>query len=165
MPPARIPTAVAAAVPTLVPSAEPAAVPAAAVSVTAVVSHTPHPTKKPTPVPALPTVAATPALSGAAQQRVEQWLAHPIEMRARRAHDIAQWATKVIVAQPDSADARRLRSDLPGILKRETLVALEEHRPALARMFHNAYLSLDFAPADADLARRVNAMPVPTRPR
>jgi hypothetical protein len=58
---------------------------------------------------------------------------------------------------------QQLKADLPGLLKQETLEALGQKRPFLARLFHQAYLILDFAPADAELARRVNAVPLPPR--
>jgi hypothetical protein len=92
------------------------------------------------------------------RQRLERWMTRPIEERARRAGEIAQWANKAASEHPDAADVRQMKVDLPALFKGDTLGALEQKRPYLAMMFYRAYLSLDFAPADAQLARRVNAV-------
>lgn len=49
------------------------------------------------------------------------------------------------------------RKDVAALLKSETLGALDLGRPRLAALFYKAYLSLDFAPADPDLALRMSA--------
>jgi serine/threonine protein kinase len=91
------------------------------------------------------------------RQRLERWMGRPIEERAKRAGEIAQWANKAASEHPGAPDVRQMKIDLPALFKGETLGALDQKRPYLAMMFYRAYLSLDFAPADAELARRVNA--------
>ena len=89
-------------------------------------------------------------------------MARPIEERARRAGEIAQWANKAVSEHPEAPDVKRMKVDLPVLFRGETLHALDQKRPYLAMLFYRAYLSLDSAPADAELARRVNAItPLP----
>jgi serine/threonine protein kinase len=98
------------------------------------------------------------------RQRLDRWMARPIEERARRAGEVAQWANKTVSEHPDAPDVKRMKVDLPALFRGETLGALDQKRPYLAMLFYRAYLSLDFAPADAELARRVNAIvPLPRR--
>jgi serine/threonine-protein kinase len=124
----------------------------------------PQPTRTATPSPAAPaTPTGVPSPGPEAgqdprRQRLDRWMARPIEERARRAGEIAQWANKAASERPDAPDVRQMKFDLPALLKGETLGALDLKRPYLAMMFYRAYLSLDFAPADAELARRVNAV-------
>jgi tRNA A-37 threonylcarbamoyl transferase component Bud32 len=129
-------------------------------------SATLAPTIVPTPIPTA-TETPTPAPEPNAEkrrQRLQSWMAHAIEERARRAGDIAQWANKVAAAHPNAPDVLQLKVDLPALFKRETLGALDRGRPFLATLFYRAYLSLDFAPADSGLARRVYAaVPHPRR--
>ena len=141
-------------------------------------SQTPRPKNTPLPKKApLPTKTSVPAVTPASapapltapgnaqarRQRVQRWKDHPIDERARRARELARWANFVAAQHPNAPDVQQLKIDLPALLRQETLDALAQRRPFLARLFHQAYLSLDFAPADPDLARRVNAAPVPPR--
>jgi len=98
------------------------------------------------------------------RQRIDRWIVRPIEERARRAGDVALWANKVVSEHPDAPDVKKMKVDLPPLFRGQTLGALDQKRPYLAILFYRAYLSLDFAPADAELARRVNAIgPLPRR--
>lgn len=114
---------------------------------------------------AIPTALPAPVLNDEqSRQRLKTWMARPIEERARRARDIARWANKVAAEHPDAPDVERIKRELPALFKGETLGALERHRPFLTALFYRAYLSLDFAPADPELARRVRgAVALPTR--
>ncbi len=117
------------------------------------------PAQVPTPVPpAAPAPAAVEkANTVKARQRLNRWLARPIEERAHTSLEIAKWANQVAAEHPDEAHVQQMKHDLPLLFKGEAIGALDSRKPFLANLFYRAYLALDFAPADPDLARRMNA--------
>jgi serine/threonine-protein kinase len=151
------------------PTVSPVAPPAVAAMWTATtkptraLSATHRPTRTSTPLPtAAPTLAATPVarppLFTTPRPRLEHWRSRPIEERARTAQQLAQWANQVVSQRPDAPDTASFRKDVAALFKSETLGALDQKRPRLAATFYKAYLSLDFAPADPDLALRMNSL-------
>jgi eukaryotic-like serine/threonine-protein kinase len=131
---------------------------------------TPAPTAVPTPVPtAPPTAAPAPAASAEeqekkweanpdrAQQHVGRWLSQPVQQRAHRAQDVAAWANTFARQYPDNPRVQQMKRTLPGLFKGETLAALDNKQPYLAGLFYKAYLSLEFAPQDPELDRRMAA--------
>jgi serine/threonine-protein kinase len=126
------------------------------------------PTAIPTPVPteppkAAPTEAAkaeSPAADAnnpqRALQRLQTWIARPLEDRAHRSQEIARWANKMTAEHPNAPVAKQMKRDLPRLLRDDVLAALDGKRPRIAAQFYNAYLMLDFAPADPELARRMS---------
>jgi len=50
------------------------------------------------------------------------------------------------------------RKDVAALFRSETLGALDQNRPGMAALFYRAYLSLDFAPADPELALRMKPL-------
>jgi serine/threonine-protein kinase len=131
------------------------------------------PTPLPTPVPAAaPDKPTIPEPSAAdannpekARQRLNHWMSRPVEDRARRSVDIARWANKTVAEHPDNPNVRQMTRDLPLLFKGEALAALDRKQPFVAAQFYRAYLMLDFAPADPELTRRMNAAPNQRKPR
>ena len=142
----RRPAARPTAAPTAVATPVPAAVPAPAPS-------TEEPEKKGEPNP------------DRAQQHVGRWLSQPVQQRAHRAQDVAAWANNFARQYPDNPRVQQMRRNLPGLLKGEALAALDNRQPYLAGLFYRAYLSLEFAPQDAELDRRMAAAADKTRPK
>ncbi|HYB54293.1 MAG TPA: hypothetical protein VEG84_10535, partial [Thermoanaerobaculia bacterium] len=83
--------------------------------------------------------------------------ASPIEQRAATSGELARWANRMVAEHPNASEAKQIRFEMPALFKGETLAALDQKRPRLAALFYRAYLSLDFAPADAELARRMSS--------
>ena len=169
--PTEAPTLSTAAIPSPPAASAAGNTPAVTRSHTAPHGKTPAPLPGTSPVP--PTaneIGATPAgptsapgNAAARRERLALWKSRTMEDRARRARELARWANGVVAKHPDAPDVQQLKIDLPALFKQEALNALDQNRPFFARLFHQAYLSLDFAPADADLARRIDAVPVPRR--
>jgi serine/threonine-protein kinase len=129
---------------------------------------TARPTAVPTAVPTpVPTAAPTPAPAEdeqekkadpeRAQQRVGRWLSQPVQQRAHHAQEIAMWANGMAQRYPDNPRVQQMKRNLPGLFKGETLAALDNKQPYLAGLFYKAYLSLEFAPQDPELDRRMAA--------
>ena len=123
---------------------------------------TPVPTAAPTAAPTVvPTVAETPAFDPnnpqRARQRLNNWMARPVQERAHRSIEIAKWANTMATEHPNAPQIQQMKRDLPLLFKGEALSALDRNQPNLAGLFYRAYLMLDFAPADPELARRMNA--------
>ena len=128
----------------------------------------PSPTAAPpTPVSAAVPAAATPSPEAPtaadwsnperARQRLNHWLSRPVEQRAHAAMQVAQWANKIATDHPDNPNVKQMKHDLPALFRGETLAALDNVQPFLANLFYRAYLTLDSAPPDPDLARRMKA--------
>ena len=94
----------------------------------------------------LPTSCATSCASG----RAARWIAAP-GARATWPMPPTSGSRRI----PTTRITEELKRDLPGKLKAETELALANHQPVFARMFHHAYRQLRFAPLDPDLAQRV----------
>jgi hypothetical protein len=129
----------------------------------------PPPTAVPTPVPTLVPTAAPAALPEPpaadwnnperARQRLSHWMSRPVEERARRSPEISRWANKIAAEHPDHAGVKQLKHDLPLLFKGEALAALDRGQRFIALQFYRAYTTLDFAPADPELAQRMNDAP------
>jgi serine/threonine protein kinase len=125
------------------------------------------PTRIPTQVPAavptpLPAAQPTPRTADwndpqKARQRLSHWLSRPAEERAHAAIQVSKWANKMATEYPDDANVKQMKHDLPALFRGETIGALDNRQPFLANLFYRAYLGLDFAPPDPDLARRMKA--------
>ncbi len=89
---------------------------------------------------------------------LDQWTSRPIDRRAHRAMEVANMANTWVAAHPDDPFTADLKQWLPRTLKRDTEAALGTAEPFLAMLFYRAYRQLDFAPDDADLARRVSEL-------
>jgi len=83
------------------------------------------------------------------------WKNRPAERRGRRAMEVASLANFWIATHPEDSFTAELKRTLPETLRTETGKALEEGKPGLARLFHNAYRQFRFSPPDPDLAQRV----------
>jgi serine/threonine-protein kinase len=145
--------------------AVPAVVAVETATVRPTAAHSPihRPTRTSTPSPTVPpTITSTPlptaALFTTPRPRLEKWRSRPIEERARTAQQLAQWANQVVSQRPDAPDMASFRKDVAALFKSETLGALDRNRPGMAALFYRAYLSLDFAPADPDLALRMKPL-------
>jgi len=93
-----------------------------------------------------------------ARQRLNHWMTRPMEDRVRRSPEIARWANRIAAENPDNPDVQQMKRDLPAFFKAETLGALDRRQPFVAMAFYRAYRMLDFAPADPELAQRMNAL-------
>lgn len=120
---------------------------------------TPVPTAVPTPP--LAAQAAPPAADWnkpqRARQRLNHWLSRPAEERAHAAMQVSKWANKIAAEYPDDPNVKQMNHDLPLLFRGETIGALDNRQPFLANLFYRAYLTLDFAPPDPELARRMKA--------
>ncbi len=137
----------AAVAPTLAPP-PPEAAPAA-----------PMPTAPPAPAP-----GAAPADSPAAddvRRRIELWKTRPDEARARRALEIAKIADRFVAAHPEDPLSAEITATLPSFLKGRATAALDRAEPLVALLYFRAYRALDFAPADPELARRIERVRPP----
>ncbi len=150
--PSDTPPAPAAVAPESRPTARDTAVRTASRRATRTPSSSPTVAPSTTPTPAPFAVLFTTPRPG-----LEQWRSKPIEERARTAQQLAQRANRVVSKRPDASEMVPYRKDVAALLKSETLGALDLGRPRLAALFYKAYLSLDFAPADPDLALRMSA--------
>ena len=125
---------------------------------------TPAPTALPTQVPAPPAAAELPEPPAEAnnpakaRQRLDRWLARPIEERAHNAPEIARWANRIAAEHPGNRGVEQLKIDLPRLFKEEAQSAVDQRKPFLALQFYRAYTSLDFAPADPDFSKRMEAI-------
>jgi hypothetical protein len=74
-------------------------------------------------------------------------------------------ANHFVETHPDDPLAEEIRASLPVYLKAEATAALDHAQPLLALLYFQGYRQLDFAPADAELERRIGKLRQASEPR
>jgi hypothetical protein len=121
---------------------------------------TPPAASLPEPTPAPPAEKSEPQMGGVlTEEKLKNffrfWKTRPPERRARRAMEVASLANFWIATHPGDPFSGELKRTLPETLRTETEQALEDGKPGLARLFHNAYRQFRFSPLNPSLAQRV----------
>ena len=126
-------------------------------------SGAPMPASSSAPAPASGEMADAPIEGVLTEAKLRNfirvWKTRPIERRARRSLEVASIANFWAASHPGDAFTEELKQTLPQALRAATEEALENGKPGLARLFHNAYRQFRFSSPDPELARRVRQAP------